>query len=222
MKESPSHAGQRPGRTACPPPTVPLLTGAILAGGRSRRLGQDKTALILAGKPLVFRVADLLTPLVSELWLVTNHPEAHLPFGLPLITDLRPFLGPLGGLLTALFYARTPWVLAAAVDNPFLSPPLLAALAGRAAKTPRPAVVCRSSRGLEPFPGLYSVRLLDRLVEYLQTERHVTRFAERLNPEVLPSDLVERFDPQGRSFFNLNTPEDLERAQAWAPATAKG
>ena len=54
--------------------------------------------------------------------LITNHPRDHLPLGLPLVTDLWPFQGPAGGLLTALFYARTPWVLAVVVDNPFLTP----------------------------------------------------------------------------------------------------
>ena len=107
----------------------PQLTGAILAGGYSRRLGQDKATLPLLGKPLVRWVAEALAPMAAECWLITNHPRDHLPLGLPLVTDLWPFQGPAGGLLTALFYARTPWVLAAAVDNPFLAPELVAELA---------------------------------------------------------------------------------------------
>ena len=122
-------------------PGAPRLTGAILAGGFSRRLGQDKPALQLGGKPLALWVSEALAPLVTISWLITNQPLAHLSFGLPLLTDLQPFQGPAGGLLTALFYARTPWVLAAAVDNPFLAPALLAALAARASRTARPAVV---------------------------------------------------------------------------------
>ena len=200
-------------------PEPPRLTGAILAGGFSRRLGQDKAALQLGGKPLALWVHQALAPLVDTCWLITNQPLAHLALGLPLMTDLRPFLGPAGGLLTALFSARTPWVLAAAVDNPFLAPALLAELAARARRTSRPAVVCRSPRGLEPFPGVYAVRILPALQDFLQADRRPTRFLETCRPQILSEPEVLALDPEGRSFFNLNTPQDLNQAQAWLAGT---
>ncbi len=199
---------------------APGLTGAILAGGFSRRLGQDKATLLLGGKPLALRVHEALAPLVSICWLITNQPLDHLNFGLPLVTDLRPFQGPAGGLLTALFYARTTWVLAAAVDNPFLVPALLAELAARAHRTSRPAVICRSPGGLEPFPGVYSVRLLPILADFLQADRRPTRFLEVCRPQILSEKEVLTLDPQARSFFNLNTPQDLNRAEAWLAGEA--
>jgi molybdopterin-guanine dinucleotide biosynthesis protein A len=198
---------------------TPRLTGAILAGGFSRRLGSDKAAQRLGGKPLALWVHEALAPLVASCWLITNQPLAHLAFGLPLMTDLRPFLGPAGGLLTALFSARTPWVLAAAVDNPFLAPPLLAELAARAGRTSRPAVVCRSPRGLEPFPGIYAVRLVPALQDFLQADRRPTRFLELCRPQILSATEVDALDPEGRSFLNLNTPQDLNRAEAWLAGT---
>jgi molybdenum cofactor guanylyltransferase len=193
----------------------PFLTGAILAGGFSRRLGQDKAALRLGGRPLALRVDAALAPLASTRWLITNQPLAHLTLGLPLITDLRPFLGPAGGLLTALFYARTPWVLVAAVDNPFLTSALLIELAALAGRTSRPAVVCRSPRGLEPFPGVYAVRLLPALRDFLETGRSLSRFLEMCRPQMVSESEVHALDPEIRSFFNLNTPEDLSQAMAW-------
>lgn len=201
-----------------PFPAPPPVTGVILAGGLSRRLGQDKASLQLGGKALAQWVAQALAPLVSELWLITNHPLDHLSLGLPLLTDLKPFQGPAGGLATALFYARTPWVLAAAVDNPFPAPPLLAALIRRAGAGNPAAMVCLSPRGLEPFPGLYSVRLLSRLTAFLKTERRPTRFLEVCRPQVISLEEVNRLDPQGRTFFNLNTPADLAQARAWVSA----
>jgi len=193
----------------------PQLTGAILAGGYSRRLGQDKALLPLLGKPLARWVADALAPVAPQCWLITNHPQAHLALGLPLVTDLCPFQGPAGGLLTALFYSRTPWVLTAAVDNPFLEPGLIRALTLRVAKTTRPALVCQSPWGLEPFPGLYHVRLLPQLASFLESDRRTARFLSVCRPEVVPPEEVAGLDPDGRSFFNLNTPEDLARASAW-------
>ena len=189
------------------------LTGAILAGGSSRRLGRDKVTLQLGGKPLAHWVAEVLAPMVKDLWLVTNHPQEHLGLGLPLVTDLVPFQGPVGGLATALFYARTPWVLVAAADAPFLTPDLAAALAGAAGKTSRPALVCRTARGLEPFPGLYAVRLFSRAQEFLPGQRRFIGFLERLRPQVWEPEVWGKFDPEGASFFNVNRPEDLDRLE---------
>jgi molybdopterin-guanine dinucleotide biosynthesis protein A len=199
------------------PTGSPLLTGAILAGGFSQRLGQDKAALRLGGRPLALWVDAALAPLVTTRWLVTNHPLAHLALGLPLVTDLRPFQGPAGGVLTALFYARTPWVLVAAVDNPFLAPSLLAELAARAGRTSRPAIVCRSPGGLEPFPGVYAVRLIPALRDFLQTDRRPTRFLDVCRPQIISESEVQALDPDSRSFFNLNTPQDLAQATAYLP-----
>ena len=196
-------------------PTPPPLTGAILAGGYSRRLGQDKALLPLLGKPLVRWVAEALAPVAPECWLITNHPWRHLGLGLPLAMDLWPFQGPAGGLLTSLFYAPTPWVLAAAVDQPCLAPEVLAELTARAIRTTCPAVVCQSPWGLEPFPGLYQVRLLPQLESFLRRDRRLTRFLSVCRPEIIPPEAVLRLDPESRSFFNLNTPEDLARAIAW-------
>ena len=192
------------------------VTGAILAGGESRRLGKDKVTLKLGGKPLARWVAEALSPAVSDLWLVTNHPQAHVVLGLPMVTDLVPFQGPVGGLATALFYARTPWVLLTSADAPFLSPDLAAALAGAAGKISRPALVCRSERGVEPFPGLYAVRLLTRVQDFLKKERSFMAFLERLRPEVWEFEVWRTFDPEGASFLNLNQPEDLDRLETWA------
>ena len=194
------------------------VTGAILAGGESRRLGRDKATLLLGGKPLAHWVAEALAPAVTELWLITNHPQTHLALNLPLVTDLVPFQGPLGGLATALFYARSPWVLITSVDAPFLSPRLAAALAAAATKTTRPALVCRSQRNVEPFPGLYAVRLLSRLQDFfLQERRTFMAFLDPQRPEVWGPEIWRTFDPEGLSFENLNQPEDLARLEARAP-----
>jgi molybdenum cofactor guanylyltransferase len=201
-------AGTDPGRPC------PYVTGAILAGGSSRRLGRDKVTLKLGGKPLARWVAEALEPAVADLWLVTNHPQNHLSLGLPLITDLVPFLGPVGGLATALFYARTPWVLLTSADTPFLSPGLAAALAGVAGKLTRPALLCRTERGLEPFPGLYAVRLFSRAQDFLKEKRNFMGFLEGMRPLVWEPVAWRAFDPEGASFENINRPEDLRRLAA--------
>jgi molybdopterin-guanine dinucleotide biosynthesis protein A len=191
------------------------ITGAVLAGGLSRRLGRDKATLELAGKPLALWVAERLAPWVNDLWLVTNTPIPHMALGLPMLSDLVANQGPLGGVRTALFYSRTPWILAVSVDNPFLSDEVLRIMSGRAAATGRPAVVCRSDQGLQPFPGLYHIRLLERLGDYLQEKLHVRPFLERVRPDILAPEVLEGAEAQSRCFFNLNTKKDWLAAEAW-------
>lgn len=189
------------------------ITGAILAGGRGRRLGRDKATLRLQGRPLANWVAAALQPVAADLWLITNTPEDHAALGLPLLIDLVPYQGALGGLETALFFARTPLVLALAVDTPLVSSALLASLAAMAPGLSRPALVCETHRGLQPFPGLYAVRLLPKLREFLQTDRRLQRFVESCRPQVVSPTETARWDPAGLSFLNVNTPADLERVR---------
>lgn len=186
------------------------VTGAILAGGLGRRLGKDKATLLFQGRPLALHVAGTLRPWVQELWLLTNQPLLHAGLGLPLRLDLLPFQGPLGGLLTALFFSPTPWVLAVAVDCPLVQPSLLEALCRRAGTTRRPLVVCESPRGLEALPGLFHVRLRPRLEDYLAAgERRLRPFVMACRPEVLSREETRRLDPEGQSFLNCNTPAEL-------------
>lgn len=192
--------------------SIPSLTGVILAGGLSRRLGQDKARLCLGGQPLALRVAAALKPFVAELWLVTNQPLWHLGLGLPLLLDLLPSQGPLGGLRTALFFSSSPWVLAVSVDAPLVAPAVLAALSARAQASRRPAVVCHSSRGMEVFPGLFHTRLGPRLETYLKEERRLRPFVAGCRPEVISPEETLRLDPAGLSFLNCNTPEELAKA----------
>ncbi|HAY22724.1 MAG TPA: hypothetical protein DCY27_11305 [Desulfobacterales bacterium] len=193
------------------------VTGVILAGGRSRRLGQDKVRLELAGRPLGRWVWEGLSPLVSECWLVGNRPLEHISLGLPFLIDLFPGRGTLGGLLSAMLVARGDCVMLSACDMPFLQPSLLRAMLLYARQGSPEVVVCRSSRGLEPLPGVFSRRLLLRLEHRVERgELRLRTFLDACRTRVLSAAEVASHDPAELSFFNLNTPQDLLRARALA------
>ncbi|MBW1918188.1 MAG: molybdenum cofactor guanylyltransferase [Deltaproteobacteria bacterium] len=194
--------------------------GAILAGGESRRLGKDKATQRLAGRPLAQWVAAALAPLVQECWLISNHLQLHLGLDLPLVTDLIPGRGVLGGLLTALFYARPPLVLLAPCDTPFLQTDLLRYLVAQAQGKGVEAVVCQSNRGLEPLPAVFRGRLFSRLEAFLtQGDYRVREFLRHCRTRLVPAETVARFDPQEQSFLNLNTPAELRQAQRLVKAS---
>ncbi len=196
-----------------------LITGAVLVGGRSRRLGRDKAGLLLAGRPLAHWVMAAVSPLVDECWLITNQPLEHLGLGFPLLIDVMPGRGALGGLLSSMLVARGSHVLLSACDTPFLQPALLAAMINQARQGNQDAVVCRSSRGLEPLPGVFSCRLLLRLQAQVQGEDlRLRTLLNSCRTKILSPEEVARYDAAELSFFNINTGEDAAKAAALVSA----
>jgi molybdopterin-guanine dinucleotide biosynthesis protein A len=196
-----------------------LMTGAVLVGGRSRRLGRDKALLLLLGRPLAQWVLEAVSPLVAECWLVTNQPLEHLALGFPLLIDVIPGRGALGGLLSVMLVARGEYVLLSACDTPFLQPTLLETMVKQARRGSQDAVICHSSRGLEPLPGVFSCRLLPRLqAQVFGEDLRLRTLLNSCRTKVLPPEEVSRYDAQELSFFNINTSEDANKAATLANA----
>ena len=105
------------------------FSGIILAGGTSRRLGQDKRFLSINGQPLIDRVLQRLRPLVGELLIVSREPEHFTDLGARVVVDRYPGMGVLAGVHAGLAAAQGDWAFVVAADLPFLNPALLRALA---------------------------------------------------------------------------------------------
>lgn len=175
-------------------------------------MGQDKGLVSLAGRPLVQHVLDRVRPLGDELWITTNRPEAYAFLGVPTASDPQPGLGALVGLRTALQAARGETVLLVACDMPFLQPPLLHYLLSRAGEAD--VVIPRRGGEFEPLHAVYRRDCLGAVEAALARgdSRMISFFPE---VHLLPIDDAELAvrDPDGRSFFNVNTPDDLLRAE---------
>jgi molybdopterin-guanine dinucleotide biosynthesis protein A len=102
-----------------------LAEGAALAGGQSRRMGQDKAALAIGGQPLLARVVARLQMVTPQVRVIGAVERAALVPGVPVVPDLRPGCGPLGGIYTALRTTSAPYVLVVGCDMPFLNAALL-------------------------------------------------------------------------------------------------
>ena len=188
---------------------VPRTIGLILAGGRSSRMqGADKALLTLQGKTLLAHAVRRLGPQVDALALNSNAtPEAFAGYGLPVIPDHLPgFLGPLAGIHAGLLQYPHDYLVTTAVDLPLLPPDLVARLhAGLGTKScayvsdgVRHALALLWRPGMAANVQDYLQRGGRSLKDYLSTHGQPVRF--------------ER--PQDRGLFcNLNTPEDLARAE---------
>lgn len=180
----------------------------ILAGGKSARLGREKTGALLGGETLLARAIRLTRPL-GEVVVVGDGRALALPPGVRVAADLFPGKGPLGGLYTGLILSPSPYAVAVACDMPFIDARLLGHLLTLAPGYD--AVVPRVGELLEPLHAVYSPRCLPVMSDLLRQgklslmevfKRVNVRYAERTDiGDTLP-------------FFNINTPQDLDKAQS--------
>ena len=187
-----------------------MIHVAVLAGGQSRRMGRDKALLPLGGQTLIEHVLAAARPLGYPR-VIIGDPTAYAHLGLLVLPDLRPKLGPLGGLYTALSTTTAP-VLLLACDLPFLTPEFLRHLVNR--RGPQ-AVVPYTDAGLQPLCALYEPSCLAAVETAIQADQLGMR--DLLNN--LSLDLVKEkdwrpYDEHGLLFANLNAPAEYERAQA--------
>jgi molybdopterin-guanine dinucleotide biosynthesis protein A len=190
---------------------TPLVV-SVLAGGRSRRMGRDKTRLTLGGQTLIERVLAAAAPLGWPQQVLANQPELYADLPVPVHADLRPDLGPLAGLHTALTVAAPAAVLLLAGDLPFLTPAFLAFLVQL--RSGWPAVVPQSPRGLQPLCAVYGPECLPAVTAALDRgDRRAQALAEQLRPRLVTSQEWQPYDPDGRLLDNVNTPEDYQAAR---------
>lgn len=181
---------------------------AVLAGGKSRRMGQNKSFVRLNGKPMIEHIIEQLASLELPIFVVTNDLEAYAHYGLPLVPDVVSDRGAMGGIYTALQWSFTPYVLCAACDMPFLNPALLRLLIEHRADCD--AVVARLCDVWQVFPGVYSHACLPTLEVSLSTGQfQLQSILSTLQIYPLNIDELRIIDPQLQSFINLNTPDEL-------------
>ena len=196
------------------------VTTIVLAGGAGRRMrlsipGMDapKPLLRLGGRTLVEHVIAAVEPLVAGTLVVTNDAESMSFLGLPTVGDAEPGRGPLMGLYSGLLACPTPYALAVACDAPFLSPALLDALIAH--RRPDAMTLPETADSPQPMPGVYPIALAPAIAALLEGGRAAMRDLTRTVPiELLSRDRVNAHDPKGRSFRDLDTPEDLAAAEA--------
>lgn len=189
----------------------PLVTGALVAGGRARRMGGAVKGLLrVEGEPLAARTLRLFGRLFGAALVVANEPAPYLALGAPVVGDVIPDRGAPGGLHAALHAAATPWVFAAACDMPFVSEAGVALLSARRAGAL--AVVPRWGGRFEPLHALWSRECLPALERALREgEPSLQALVRLVGARVVEEDEWRAVDPAGRAFENVNTPEDAAR-----------
>ena len=193
------------------------VTAIVLAGGRGSRLGGvDKALLEIGGRRTIDRVLGALEGLASEVVAVVNEDRLADVAGIRRIADPEPHAGVLPALRAALDAAREPLCLLVACDMPFLQPALLRRLVELA--NGFDVVIPHVEGQPQPMHAVYRRNACRAAIEdsLAQGRRRMIAFLDAVRVRTVPEDEIRSVDPELRSFFNVNTPEDLERARALA------
>ena len=195
------------------------LTGVLLAGGDSSRMGRPKADLVFRGQPLLPTLVERLATVCSGGVLVVRRAGQALP-SLPgsarVVDDLLPQRAALGGLFTGLALADTRFVFLAACDMPLLSAPLIDAMRTLPPATADVLLPVRDGHS-EPTHAIYGHRCLGAIKRALLAgEYGMGGWLGSVRVERFDAAQRTSLDPAGLSFANVNTPEDLVRAEATA------
>jgi len=191
------------------------ISSVILAGGQSRRLGQDKAFVEVGGQPLIERVLQVVRALSDDVVIVTNDPARYERLGVRLVGDIYPGKASLGGIYTGLASARAEQALVVGCDMPFLNLGLLRHMIRLAAGYA--VVIPRYDGYLEPLHAIYHRRCLPTMQAHLEAdELRIAEVLAALPARYVSAAEIDLYDPERLTFFNINTPEDLARAQMLA------
>mgnify|MGYP001392302733 CR=1 FL=1 len=182
------------------------VTGAILAGGRSSRMGRNKALLDVAGLPLIERTYRTMAELFAEVIVVTNTPRDYVFLPCPLVGDVYPNVGSIAGVHSALQHSTNETIFVVPCDMPFLEPRLIRQLCAQNGDWD--ALVPVSARGVEPLHALYRRRCLPQLeTRLLSGRKQLLGFLRSVETRYVDVDasLSASAEPL---FCNLNTPQD--------------
>ena len=195
------------------------INGIVLAGGKSLRFGNDKVSEAIGSKNLLQQVIASLRFLGGEIIVVTSneHPISELiDHPKPrILTDILPGKGPLSGIYTGLAASTTEYNLVVASDMPFLNEALLRYQIK--ISEGYDITVPRVGKLVEPLHAIYARNCLDPMSEMMKEDRlSIYQMFSRVRVRYMEAVEIERFDPEHRSLFNINTKADLAVARRLA------
>ncbi len=187
------------------------VTGIILAGGKSSRMGTEKGLQELCGKPLITYAIRVLSGFCSEI-IISSSSDAYQSFSFEVVADEFPGIGPMGGIYSALKHSKTEKNLVLSCDLPFVSEELMSFILENSAGY-QVAVPWLGNQHYEPLCGFYNISLLDRIESYIQNGNYKLPdlFEEISINRLIISSSLEFY--KEHLFLNVNSKSDLATAE---------
>lgn len=190
------------------------MTGIILTGGKSRRMGQDKAFMSVGGRQVFRRILDVFEILFDEVLIVTNIIGRFAGCGYPEVVDLIPDSGPMGGIYTGLYYAKSKSVFVASCDLPFIHPSPIKSIIAESDKYD--IVVPEIDGRLHPLHAAYSKRCMPYIIRRLENkEMNITRFINETGELTVKKIQMSESGTEElwkQTVYNMNTLEEWQKA----------
>jgi len=189
-------------------------SGVILAGGLSTRYaGENKAFLSIGQQRIIDVIYKVFKSIFDEIIIVTNQPVDYLEWDVNIVTDIYPVRSSLTGIHAGLFYASHPFIFVTACDLPFIQKKLVESILNLI--EPRVSVVIpETSKGMEPLFAVYSNACLPTMEKHIKEDRlKIQRMFHSFNVRRVKEEILRVTDPELMSFYNVNTAEDLTRAE---------
>jgi molybdenum cofactor guanylyltransferase len=195
---------------------APACTGVILAGGQNKRFnGQNKAFIRVGGKRIVDRIMAVYTRLFDQIVLVTNNPSAYMDVDALIVSDHFSKRSSLNGLHAGLFAAANEYAFFAACDTPFIKSTLIQRIVEGIEPKADLIIPC-TANGFEPMFAVYRKTCLPAMVWQLEHDRlKIQELFRKLRVKTIDEEELRKADPDLISFFNVNTPADLLKAEAF-------
>lgn len=190
------------------------ICGVILAGGKSSRMGTNKSLLLIDHKPVIKHIVEELETCTDELVIIANEPTIYDFLHLKVYRDRYTDKGPLAGIETALYHVEADVFMLAACDMPFIHASIYTFLLEKFEQ--HDAIIPVYEKQMHPLAGLYKKSVLEKVQYQLENDiLRVKSFFDQINVKY-----VENF--QGISdkllkkhFFNMNNPEEYQEAKTF-------
>ena len=184
------------------------ITGIILSGGKSIRMGENKAFIDIEGIPIINRIHTLFKRLFQEIIIVTNQKELFSRLDAKIYSDLIPNCGVLAGLYTGLFFSSFSYSFCVACDMPFLNKSLIEYLINKIDDSD--VIVPKTQDGLQPLHAIYSKNCLEPIRRTIEQGKYkIIDFYPMVKLKTIREHEFRSFDPMMESFVNVNTPEEL-------------
>ena len=185
------------------------MTGIILAGGKSKRMGGNKAFIDVGGIPLFERVYRVFKEIFSEIIIVSNDTRPFERYEARLQKDIISNKGALGGLYTGLFHSSSYHAFCTACDMPLLNPWVIKYMTEE--RDEYDVIVPKTHDGLHPLHAIYSKRCLNPMRQLLNgDDLRIVNFFHQVRVRYIEEMEIRELDPHMRSFINVNTEEEME------------
>lgn len=184
------------------------ITGIILSGGKSSRMGMNKSFLKIGNKTIIERIVELMKSIFADVVIITNSPDEYKFLDVPLYEDVHKWKGPLAGIHSALTHSKTEKNFVIACDVPLISKEMIEYIVNF--KTDKPIIFCEAAGYHQPLAGIYSKKIVSEIEKFISnneiSDKPFHHFLKNVNAEIIhPQQLP--FYSDG-IFFNVNNPDD--------------